>query len=401
MIIICDSITQYFYLIHKCDPSEGFPFIVNLIDIVRLDRQLAQCYQEAMRHCRFGLTVVLLACIPLHAEETIVHATSYREVAVGDQDRVFSHVVDGGTWKTTFVLTNLTTSAAHFFMAFYSNDGTPLELPIEGIGTTSALSGSIAPKGTLIFETPGTAEELKQGSAFFYCLDRPAGQTGAQVIGTTVGAAAIFRQRVPGRQDVEAVVPVSSLADSKLTFPFDNSAGFLTGIAIVNGSTSAIPVTATIRNEDGSLLMQEVFPLGGRSKVVFVVPERYPATAGRRGSIELTTTSPGLGGLGLRFSPNGSFTSMHPVTLSTPVIPPPPDLPPCVPAVESRIDNTFEGWTGNTLFQLANGQVWQQAEFGYYYHYAYRPEVVIYYSALGCKMLVAGTDRTLLVKRVR
>jgi hypothetical protein len=42
MIIICDSIIQYFYLVQKCDPSEGFPFIVNLIDIVRLDRQLAQ-----------------------------------------------------------------------------------------------------------------------------------------------------------------------------------------------------------------------------------------------------------------------------------------------------------------------------------------------------------------------
>lgn len=356
-----------------------------------------------MRAALFSFAIALATCFSLAADENKVQAAGpeFRDVAVSQYDQVFSHVVDGGTWKTTFIFTNLTAAATPFLMTFYANDGAPLELPIEGVGYTSALSGTIAPKGTLVIETSGSSDELRQGSAFFYCLDRPAGQAGAQTVGTTVGGAAIFRQRVPGRQDSEAVVPVSSVADSKLTFPFDNSGGFLSGVAFLNANVSAMPLSVTIRKEDGTIIAQDIFVLGGRNKLVFVVSDRYPATAGQRGNIEITTPSAGIGGLGLRFSPNGSFTSVHPLTLSTPVIVLPGDTSPCIPAVESRIDGTFNGWTGTTVFALKNGQMWQQAEFSYRYHYAYQPEVVIYYSSAGCKLMVAGVDATLLVKRVK
>src|SRR4051794_22219483 len=33
----------------------------------------------------------------------------------------------------------------------------------------------------------------------------------------------------------------------------------------------------------------------------------------------------------------------------------------------------FTGWNGSSVFQLTNGQVWQQATYDYEYHYAYRP----------------------------
>ena len=60
--------------------------------------------------------------------------------------------------------------------------------------------------------------------------------------------------------------------------------------------------------------------------------------------------------------------------------------------IESRIDGEFEGWTGNTTYKLANGQIWQQARYKYEYKYAYRPEVIICNINGSYVMSVAGTQ---------
>ena len=68
--------------------------------------------------------------------------------------------------------------------------------------------------------------------------------------------------------------------------------------------------------------------------------------------------------------------------------------------IESKIDGEFEGWDGDTIFQLTNGQVWQQSSYNYHYHYAYRPDVLIYSTGSGYKMMVEGVDRTISVIRL-
>jgi len=70
-------------------------------------------------------------------------------------------------------------------------------------------------------------------------------------------------------------------------------------------------------------------------------------------------------------------------------------------AIESRIDGTFEGWSGNTIFKLQNGQIWQQSMYGYNYHYAYIPKVVIYKTTGGWNMKVEGVDQAVTVKRIK
>jgi len=45
--------------------------------------------------------------------------------------------------------------------------------------------------------------------------------------------------------------------------------------------------------------------------------------------------------------------------------------------IESNIDGTFEGWKGDTVYKLTNGQVWKQKTYKYEYKYAFRPAVVI------------------------
>jgi len=59
-----------------------------------------------------------------------------------------------------------------------------------------------------------------------------------------------------------------------------------------------------------------------------------------------------------------------------------------IQALESQIDGDFEGWSGDTLFKLTNGQVWQQVSYDYWYHYAYMPRVLIYQVGGKCYMQV-------------
>lgn len=69
--------------------------------------------------------------------------------------------------------------------------------------------------------------------------------------------------------------------------------------------------------------------------------------------------------------------------------------------IESQINGEFTGWDGDTVFVLANGQVWQQASYAYTYHYAFRPRVVIYPSGGGYRLQVEGVSATIAVRRLR
>ncbi len=68
---------------------------------------------------------------------------------------------------------------------------------------------------------------------------------------------------------------------------------------------------------------------------------------------------------------------------------------------ESRIAGVFEGWSGDTVFRLRNGQVWQQSSDSVARHHAEMPGVLIYRSGIGYKMKVDGVDQTISVKRLK
>ena len=70
-------------------------------------------------------------------------------------------------------------------------------------------------------------------------------------------------------------------------------------------------------------------------------------------------------------------------------------------AAETQVDGDFNGWEGETVIKLMNGQVWQQTEYHYEYRYAYMPKVLIFSSGSGYKMKVDGTSRAIGVQRLR
>jgi len=70
-----------------------------------------------------------------------------------------------------------------------------------------------------------------------------------------------------------------------------------------------------------------------------------------------------------------------------------------VSTIESRIDGEFKGWEGKTVFKLQNGQIWQQASYGYNVTFADSPKVSIYQSGSEFRMKVEGIDQEIVVQR--
>lgn len=68
-----------------------------------------------------------------------------------------------------------------------------------------------------------------------------------------------------------------------------------------------------------------------------------------------------------------------------------------ISAVSSTIEGAWKGWNGTTELKLIDGSRWKQAEYHYEYHYAYRPEVIMYDG----RMLVAEMTRPVRVVRLR
>ena len=69
--------------------------------------------------------------------------------------------------------------------------------------------------------------------------------------------------------------------------------------------------------------------------------------------------------------------------------------------IESQIDGTFEGWQGETIVKLMNGQIWQQSEYYYHYRYAFMPDVLIYNSGGVYKMKVEGIEKAISVIQLK
>jgi hypothetical protein len=68
--------------------------------------------------------------------------------------------------------------------------------------------------------------------------------------------------------------------------------------------------------------------------------------------------------------------------------------------IQSKVKGTFNGWDGNTIIELINGQKWKQSTYVYSYSYAYNPDVIIYQSNFGFKIKVKGNNQTVDVERI-
>jgi virginiamycin B lyase len=235
---------------------------------------------------------------------------------VPPQKGVLSHIAAGGGWTTVITLVNTSSVAVAVTVVLHGDDGSALSLPVtttqQGASqttTTSSVTATINPRATLLLSmgdqvvstVVGWADVLSAGS---------------------LGGYAIFRQTPQTGSPSEGTVPLQSQFPSTITLAYDNTAGFVMGVALANLSTSSAVFTATISDDQGNQLDQlETFTIPGSGHTSFVLPTQFPLTAGKRGIMIFQASgfvSPsgifqaagGIAGLGLRFSPFGTFTSV-------------------------------------------------------------------------------------------
>lgn len=233
-------------------------------------------------------------------------------------DTIVPQVVDGDNWSTSFFITNLDpTNTVFWHLAFHADNGLPMNLPLQGAGPSSRLFASLPPHWNVVINTQGIAAGLLQGWAVLSAFDRSPDQPGAQQIASRIGGLAVFRQRIAGRPDFEAVAPFSPANETRFVMPFDNRNDYSTGISWLNPDlTAPALVQVTIYNFDGRILREDAFTLSPGNKMVFPMPTRYPESQGQQGNILVRTTAQKLSGLGLRFNPSGPFTSFHTLSVA-------------------------------------------------------------------------------------
>jgi hypothetical protein len=217
---------------------------------------------------------------------------------------VFAQIASGGTWKTTLTLYNPTSTQANVRIQCYSDDGRELPLPFtfpQTPGTSTLTSArvdqAISAGSLLIIETEAAQNgPTMQGWAVF-SSDAP------------VEGYAVFRQRVAEGKDTEAVVPLDSMQLQRPILTFDNTSGFVTGVAIANNSLNANTITVNVRDDLGRLVSSQTILLPSQNHTVFVLSNQFPVTRNGRGTLEFQAqTLNSVSILALRFNPFGSFT---------------------------------------------------------------------------------------------
>jgi hypothetical protein len=198
----------------------------------------------------------------------------------------------GGGWYSALYFANTTDQQISLQIQFIGDDGRPLSVPGLGASTTVALS----PRGTAIVEAPDSGP-LAQG---YVSLSIPQGITGYGV----------FRQRVSGRSDQEAVVPLSDAQARTSTLIWDDVSS-TTAVAIVNPTNTSTVVSVTARTSSGATIGTSSVPLapGTKTAVTLRSLPGLGGVAGNRGSAEFSVSSGAVAVLGLRFS-GEAFTSI-------------------------------------------------------------------------------------------
>jgi hypothetical protein len=225
------------------------------------------------------------------------------ESAAGIGNRIATHVADGGGWKTSITLMNLSQAKpAVYTLNFYGNDGQPQSFLFQGTGRGSIATGTLAVGGSTVIKTTGADTDITEGWAQ---LDF-SGTTDA------VGGFAVFTN-INGN---EAAVPFESTIGQNPILSFDNTNGYGMGVALANAGLSAMVINATFKDGSGAILGTSQFTMAKMAHTSFIFAQQWPFTAGKQGTVYFQCSDTfgvnafGLAVLGLRFTPQGAFTSV-------------------------------------------------------------------------------------------
>jgi hypothetical protein len=224
------------------------------------------------------------------------------ESAVGIGNDIITHVADGGGWKTSITLINLSQSKpAVYTLRFYGDSGAARSFSFEGIGSASILTGTLSAGGSTVIITTGNASPVTGWAQFDY-------------FGTTDSLAgfAVFIND----NGNEAAVPFESSIGENPVLSFDNTNGYSMGVALANSNFLTVTCTATFKDGNGSILGINQFTMAPMTHTSFMFADQWRFTADHQGAVSFDCSDQyglnafGVAVLALRFTPKGVFTSV-------------------------------------------------------------------------------------------
>ena len=243
---------------------------------------------------------------PIQTGKNDARAADNRPALLLTTDLIFPHLAFGGGWETSMTLANLSAASVKVKQYFYDQSGAPMSvtrrtIPDGAEGVASVFEFTLAPNATINFLLPDSSQQVNIGWSYI----------SYDSTNSRIGGYAIFRQKSPGRPDFEALVPLSSFVDSTFVMPFDNLDGFVTSMALLNPASNAdTNVGAIVFDHNAVQLETSVINLAPTTQTAFAIPDRFPSTRNRIGTIRFSGSTNRLSTLGFRFNPGGAFATI-------------------------------------------------------------------------------------------
>jgi hypothetical protein len=214
------------------------------------------------------------------------------------------HWAVGGGWESSIELVNTNNAPAQAYLTFFDDSGNiplvPLSAPDDPAISPYLPPYLLSAFGAFQLDSSGPGALLPS--------------TGAASLSGEAGVSGYVRFRYSPSQQ-EALVPLETRNAKSYVLAFDNTAGFATGAAIGSADGQPASVHLIARDESGTTIASETISLASFGHSSFMVTERFPSTAGRRGTLEFSASGGvRIGVLGLRFSAAGTFTSVPVMT---------------------------------------------------------------------------------------
>lgn len=222
------------------------------------------------------------------------------------QKGTLAQIASGGSWKTSIFFLNRSNQPVTIALACWSDAGQPLLLPWDFpfAGQPIQAAGferTVGPWSTLVVETEAARDQATL-----------AGWASVHASGN-ISVHAVFRQRVQEAKENEAIAALDPNGASARALLFNETSGFVTGVALANPTNAQVSIAVTARDESGAAIAQGSVPLPPNGHTAFALSDRLPSLRGRMGTLEVARSDGGpVSVLGIRFNPFGSFTSVPP-----------------------------------------------------------------------------------------
>jgi hypothetical protein len=212
----------------------------------------------------------------------------------------FAHVSSGGGWNTRITLINLSASTVNAQVNLYADNGSrwglPMTFPEFSSGTyASSIGVTLTPNDSVVIQTSASGPLA-------------VGWADVQASGPLQGYLT-FGVGSGGVPASEGTVPLDTRLSNSLVLPYDNTSGAQTALAIANQTATPQTVSVTLYDQTGAQLSSSSMNLPAYGHSSFFLTSNFSQLVNQLGIIQFQCAG-GVTGVGLRFSPAGSFTSI-------------------------------------------------------------------------------------------